>query len=101
MSIIASLLGKLLRHAQQESDKQPIGLEEVMSIRHEDPVGEVDTSQLSFNVIKCVNGKIIKVSKYKRNPHGPDWTHELYIVKDDEKIPDVIGRILAIKALES
>jgi hypothetical protein len=32
---------------------------------------------------------------------GNDWTHELYIVKDDEKIPDVIARIMAIKALES
>jgi len=32
---------------------------------------------------------------------GPDWHHELYIVKDDEKIPDVIARIMAIKALES
>jgi hypothetical protein len=60
-----------------------------------------DAAQLSFAVVKAVNGRIIKVSTYKPNPRGPDWAHELYIVKDDEKIPDVIARIMAIKALES
>ena len=59
-----------------------------------------ESAQLSFAVVKAVNGRIIKVSTYKPNPRGSDWIHELYIVKDDEKIPDVIARIMAIKALE-
>lgn len=66
--------------------------------RH-DPVGE-EAAQLTFAVVKAMNGRIIKVSSYKPVPRGPDWTHELYLVKDDEKIPDVIARIMAIKALE-
>jgi hypothetical protein len=61
---------------------------------------EVEAAQLSFAIIKAVNGRIVKVSAYKPATRGPDWTHELYIVKDDEKIPDVIARIMAIKALE-
>jgi hypothetical protein len=56
---------------------------------------------LTFNIIRATNGYIVKVSQYKPQQRGPDWTHELYIVKDDEKIPDVIARIMAIKALES
>jgi hypothetical protein len=47
-----------------------------------------------------MNGRIVKVSSYKPQQRGPDWTHELYIVKDDEKITDVIARIMAIKSLE-
>jgi hypothetical protein len=61
---------------------------------------EEEASQLTFSVVKATNGRIIKVSTYKPQQRGPDWMHELYIVKDDEKIPDVIGRIMAIKALE-
>ena len=61
---------------------------------------EEESSQLSFSIIRAVNGRIIKVSHYKPQQRGPDYTHELYIVKDDEKIPDVIARIMAIKALE-
>ena len=61
---------------------------------------EPEASQLTFAIIRASNGRIIKVSSYKPQQRGPDWHHELYIVKDDEKIPDVIARIMAIKALE-
>ena len=56
---------------------------------------------LTFNIIKATNGYIVKASQYKPQQRGPDWVHQLYIVKDDEKIPDVIARIMAINALES
>lgn len=55
---------------------------------------------LTFNIIKATNGYIVKASQYKPQQRGPDWQHQLYIVKDDEKIPDVIARIMAINALE-
>lgn len=61
---------------------------------------EEEASHLTFAVIKAMNGRIVKVSSYKPQQRGSDWTHELYIVKDDEKITDVIARIMAIKSLE-
>lgn len=59
-----------------------------------------EDAMLSFAIIRATNGYIIKSSQYKPVKMGNDWTHELYIVKDDEKIPDVIARIMAINALE-
>lgn len=59
-----------------------------------------EDGMLSFAIIKATNGYIVKVSQYKPQQRGPDWQHQLYIVKDDEKIPDVIARIMAINALE-
>lgn len=61
---------------------------------------EQEAAQMTFAFIKAMNGRLIKVSAYKPVSRGPDWTHELYVVKDDEKIPDVIARIMAIKSLE-
>lgn len=60
-----------------------------------------DQPETSFSIIKCANGKVVKVSTFKpvKGP-GPDWHHELYIVKDDEKVTDVIARIMVIKTLE-
>jgi hypothetical protein len=53
------------------------------------------------SVIKAVNGTVLELGVFKRNPHGPDWTHELYIVGENERISAAIERILAIKKLES
>lgn len=61
---------------------------------------EQEAAELTFAVIRATNGYIIKASQYKPQQRGPDWIHHLYIVKDDEKIPDVIARIMAINALE-
>jgi hypothetical protein len=62
---------------------------------------EQEAAQMTFAIIRAANGRIIKASSFKPQNRGPDWHHELFIVKDDEKIPDVIARIMAIKALES
>jgi len=59
-----------------------------------------EDGMLSFAIIRATNGYIVKASRYKPQQRGPDWVHQLYIVKDDEKIPDVIARIMAINALE-
>lgn len=60
-----------------------------------------EDSLLTFAVIKATNGYIVKASHYKPQQRGSDWVHQLYIVKDGEKIPDVIARIMAINALEN
>lgn len=59
-----------------------------------------EDGMLSFAIIRATNGYIVKASQFKPQQRGPDWQHQLYIVKDDEKIPDVIARIMAINALE-
>lgn len=62
---------------------------------------DIPVNQTQFTVMKVANGRLVKVSEYKpTKSHHSDWTHEIYIVKDDEKVPDVIARIMAIKALE-
>lgn len=69
------------------------------TVRGSNRLSEED-SLLTFAIIKATNGYIIKSSQYKPVKMGNDWIHQLYIVKDDEKIPDVIARIMAINALE-
>lgn len=57
-------------------------------------------AKIRLGIVKAMNGKLIEVSTYKQNPHGPDWKHEVYIVREDESLGDAIKVILATKALE-
>ncbi len=58
-------------------------------------------SQASFRlgVIAASNGRILEMSTYKRNPHGPDWTTELFIVPEDQTLAQCISTILTVKGL--
>lgn len=57
--------------------------------------------QASFRlgVINAANGRILEMSTFKRNNHGPDWTSELFIVPDDQTLAECISTILTIKGL--
>jgi hypothetical protein len=58
-------------------------------------------SQPAFRlgVIAASNGRILEMSTYKRNPHGPDWTAELFIVPEDQTLAQCITTILTVKGL--
>jgi hypothetical protein len=56
--------------------------------------------EMTFSFVRAVNGTIIKVSKFKHNPNGPDWTHEMHIVREDETIQNAVLKVIAINALE-
>lgn len=60
-----------------------------------------NTSQPAFRlgVIAASNGRILEMSTYKRNPHGPDWTVELFIVPEDQTLAQCITTILTVKGL--
>jgi hypothetical protein len=57
--------------------------------------------QASFRlgVIAASNGRILEMSTYKRNPNGPDWTSELFIVPEDQTLAECISTILTVKGL--
>jgi hypothetical protein len=57
--------------------------------------------QASFRlgVINAANGRILEMSTYKRNNHGPDWTTELFIVPEDQTLAECITTILTVKGL--
>jgi hypothetical protein len=61
---------------------------------------EVNES-MTFGVVKAENGTILKVSRYKPNPRGSDWAHELHIVKDGETVVDVFRVVYTTHLLES
>jgi hypothetical protein len=66
-------------------------------------VAEQDQERLQasfrLGVIAAANGRILEMSTFKRNNHGPDWTSELFIVPDDQTLAECISTILTVKGI--
>ena len=56
-------------------------------------------SMLRVEIIPALNGRILQIGKFKPNPHGPDWTYELYIVPDDQSLTDAISAVLVMRGV--
>ena len=54
-----------------------------------------------IGVMKAMNGRILEVSTYKPNPHGPDWTSEMFIVPEDQTLTQALTTLLILKGLNT
>ena len=50
--------------------------------------------------LNVMNGQLLEVSTYKRNPNGPDWTTDYHIVDPEQKLSDQIATVMVMKGLE-
>ncbi len=57
--------------------------------------------KFKVSLVPAVNGRLLEISTYTPNPHGPDWTHELYVVAEEEKLSSAISKVMTMKGLES
>lgn len=59
---------------------------------------EPDDKSVQVTLLTALNGQVLRVSTYKRNPHGPDWTHRLYIIERDQSLADAIAVCLVVRS---
>jgi hypothetical protein len=70
---------------------------------HDNPLNNCE--QLRFTIINVDNGTLVRMDSHRPQDEytvraGPPRTPPTFIVKDDEKVQDVIVRLLGIAALE-
>jgi hypothetical protein len=67
-----------------------------------DPVRQSDSMPtFRIGVMKAMNGRILEVSTYKPNNHGPDWTSEMFIVPEDQTLTQALTTLLVLKGLNT
>ena len=66
-------------------------------------VAEDHSSHPKFRLglITALNGRILEMSTYKHNPHGPDWTSELFIIPEDQTLAQAITTVLTLKGINT
>lgn len=50
--------------------------------------------------LNVMNGQILEVSSYKRNPNGPDWMTDYYIIDPEQSLSEQIATVMVMKGLE-
>jgi hypothetical protein len=66
-----------------------------------EPVRSDTTPSFRIGVMKAMNGRILEVSSYTPNKHGPDWTTEMFIVPEDQSLTQALTTLLVMKGLNT
>lgn len=53
-----------------------------------------------FGVLQVMNGRVLEVCTYKRNPHGPDWSTTYWILNDEQPLADQLAVVMTMKGME-
>lgn len=86
------LLNQIIQWALREEDRPILARETIRS----------DTiPSFRIGVMKAMNGRILEVSTYKPNNHGPDWTNEMFIVPEDQTLTQALTTLLILKGLNT
>lgn len=83
----------------REPQKQTSLLAKAIAADSQGVEGADEAAEFRFSIGRAINGKIVTISKFKRNPHGPDWTHQLYLVPEGEDLMDAVKTCMTITAL--
>lgn len=90
MEIVKKAIRGIIRWATRESDS-PVAV-------CSDTLGSTGTEPtFRLGVINAMNGKAIEISTYKRNPNGPDWTSQLFLVPEHQTLAEAITMVLLLK----
>jgi hypothetical protein len=60
-----------------------------------------DAPHTRFGVLNVMNGKVLEVCTFKRNPHGPDWTTTYWILNEEQSLAEQLAVVMAMKGLET
>jgi hypothetical protein len=89
------LIGKFIRWALRETN----GKEDHPILASQRTADSTPTCRIG--VMKAMNGRILEIATFKHNPHGPDWTTELFIVPEDQTLSEAITTVLVTKGLNT
>ncbi len=91
MEIVKKVIRGILRWATREECDAPIAANQT--------IGSGDGMEPTFRlgIVNAMNGKAIEISTFKRNPHGPDWTSQLFLVPEHQTLAEAITMVLVLK----
>lgn len=87
---------------QEELERQErevhavIGTRSGIYVEHETQAVQPHVRMGRLNVM---NGQLLEVSTYKRNPNGPDWSTDYYILQEGVPLADQIALVITMKEL--
>jgi hypothetical protein len=55
-----------------------------------------------ISIAEAINGRVLTIRTYRPNnaQYASNWTNELYVLKDEESLPEAITMLLLLKGLK-
>lgn len=79
--------------------KSPLGT--VVAGPYENEAGSApQTPHCRFGVLQVMNGKVLEICTYKRNPHGPDWSTTYWILNEEQTLAEQLAVVMTMKGME-
>lgn len=91
MGIVKKAIKGIIRWATREECDAPIKSSQTIGL------GDGTEPTFRLGVVNAMNGKAIEISTYKRNPNGPDWTSQLFLVPEHQTLAEAITMVLVLK----
>jgi hypothetical protein len=88
---------------REELEKQERDMHAVLGVRNGICLDLESTAvqpHVRMGALTVMNGKLLEVSTYKRNPNGPDWTTDYWILTEDQPLSEQIAVVMKLKGLE-
>jgi Mg/Co/Ni transporter MgtE len=92
------LINRIIQWAIREEDMRGL---ETMKNRAPEVLRSDTMPSLRLGIVKAMNGRILEVSSYTPNKHGPDWTTEMFIVPEDQSLTQALTTLLVMKGLNT
>jgi hypothetical protein len=90
------LLNQVIQWALREEDQRGMLTASAPQVSRSDSI-----PSFRIGVVKAMNGRILEVSSYTPNKHGPDWTTEMFIVPEDQPLTQALTTLLILKGLNT
>lgn len=89
------LINRIIQWAVRVEDSRKLSSGKLEAVRSD------SMPSFRIGVMKAMNGRILEVSTYKPNNHGPDWTNEMFIVPEDQTLTEALTTLLILKGLNT
>jgi len=91
MGIVKKAIRGILRWATREECDAPVVANQTIGL------GDGTEPTIRIGIVNAMNGKAIEIATFKRNPNGPDWTSQLFLVPEHQTLAEAITMVLVLK----
>jgi hypothetical protein len=86
---------------KQEERTLALGGDRAMLLAETNASSAPEMPHTRFGVLNVMNGRVLEVCSFKRNPHGPDWTTTYWILNEEQSLAEQLALVMTMKGLES
>jgi hypothetical protein len=81
---------------QKRAERDGISIGSVSSVEE---AGFKPQPKIRIGTMEVMNGKLLEVSSYQRNNHGPDWKTEYYILDESQPLAEQIAVVMTMRGM--